>query len=130
MGRPGRVAGVEIRRDPTGGIKRKTSFVLAVAVLSLLLGLGAATAQTATTLPGVPAGQGGPDNDVNATQQGGNASGGQDNPATDAGAATSADDDESIAPWLIGAAVLVLLGAGAALVLRRSAGTREPSYSA
>ena len=109
---------------------RRISIVLAVAALSLFLGMPAATAQTATTLPGVPAGQGGPDNNVNATQQGGTAPGGQDNPAADAGAATSTDDDSSIAPWLIGAAVLVLLGAGAALVIKRGAQRREPSYSA
>ena len=108
---------------------RRISIVLAVAALSLCLGIPAATAQTANTLPGVPAGQGGPDNNVNATQEGGSAPGGQDNPAADAGAATS-DDDSSIAPWLVGAAVLVLLGAGAALVLTRGVERREPSYSA
>ena len=108
---------------------RRISLVLVVAALSLFLGIGPATAQTATSLPGVPAGQGGPDNNINQTQQGGEAPGGRDNPAADAGAATSSEDDSSIAPWLIGAAVLVLLGAGAALVLRRNADRREPSYS-
>jgi hypothetical protein len=109
---------------------RRISLVLAVAALSLVLLGPAAMAQTATTLPGVPAGQGGPDNNVNATQDGGTAPGGRDNPAADAGTATSTDDDSSIAPWLIGAAVLVLLGAGVALVLKRGGERREPSYSA
>ena len=108
---------------------RRISLLLAVAALSLFLGVGPATAQAPTTLPGVATGQGGPDNNINQTQQGGNAPGGRDNPAADAGAATSTDDDSSIAPWLIGAAVLVVLGAGVALVLRRGAARREPSYS-
>ena len=111
---------------------RRITFVLAVAALSLFLGLGpAAHAQTATTLPGVPAGQGGPDNNVNATQQGGNAPGGRDNPAADAGPAVSTEDDASLAPWLIGAAVLVVLAAAGAVAVRKatSRDRREPSYT-
>jgi hypothetical protein len=111
---------------------RRISVVVGVAALSLFLGLApAASAQTATTLPGVPAGQGGPDNNVNNTQQGGNAPGGRDNPAADAGPAVSTEDDASLAPWLIGAAVLVFLAAGGALVARKvmSNDRREPSYS-
>lgn len=110
---------------------RRISVVLAVAAVGLLLGLGpAAHAQTATTLPGIPAGQGGPDNNINPTQQGGAAPGGRDNPAVDAGPATDTDDG-SVAPWLIGAgAVLLLAAAGAAVAFsRRSSSTREPSYS-
>ena len=110
---------------------RRISVVLAVAAVALLVGVGpAAQAQTATTLPGIPAGQGGPDNNINPTQQGGAAPGGRDNPAVDAGPAT-ATDDGSLTPWLIGAGVLVLLAAGAAAVVvtRRSNSTREPSYS-
>ncbi|MGH9266537.1 MAG: hypothetical protein ACRD1D_17775 [Acidimicrobiales bacterium] len=115
---------------------RRIPVVLAVTALSLFLGFGAAaTAQTTPTLPGVPAGQGGPDNNVNATQQGGTAPGGRDNPAADAGPATATEDDSSIAPWLIGAAVLLLLIAGAAFLVRRTLRSadrdrREPSYSA
>ena len=105
---------------------RRLSALLAVAALSLFLGAGPVHAQSATTLP-LPAGQGGPDNGVNAVQ-GGDAPGGRTNPAADAGPAVS-DDDGSIAPWLIGAAVLVLLVAGAAVVVRRAANNREPSYS-
>ena len=110
---------------------RRISVVLAVTALSLFLGLGsAAWAQAPTTLPGVPAGQGGPDNNVNQTQQGGDAPGGRDNPVADAGPATATDDDSSMAPWLIGAAVLLLVVAGAAFLIRRAtAGRREPSYS-
>ena len=112
---------------------RRISVVLAVAALSLVLALApTASAQTATTLPGVPAGQGGPDNNVNATQQGGDAQGGRDNPAADAGPAVSSEDDASLAPWLIGAAVLVFLAAAGALVARKAVpgDRREPSYSA
>ena len=110
---------------------RRMSAVLAVAALTLFLGLGpAAHAQTGTTLPGVPTGQGGPDNNVNATQQGGDAPGGRDNPAADAGPAAETDSDSSIAPWLIGAALLVVVAAGAAAMARRSTTTqRQPSYS-
>ena len=111
---------------------RRFSVVLAVTAMSLALGLGsAAWAQAPTTLPGVPAGQGGPDNNVNQTQQGGSAPGGRDNPAADAGPATATDDDDgSIAPWLIGAAVLLLVIAGVAYLVRRAtAGRREASYS-
>ncbi len=108
---------------------RRYTLLIAVAALTAFLAVGPAAAQTATTLPGVPAGQGGPDNNINQTQQGGEAPGGRDNPAADAGPATSTDDDSSLAPWLIGAAVLVILAAGAAFVVRRS-GARRPSYSA
>ncbi len=109
---------------------RRYTLVIAVAALAVFLGVGPAAAQTATTLPGVPAGQGGPDNNINQTQQGGTAPGGRDNPAVDAGPATSTDDDSSIAPWLIGAAVLVVVAAGAAFLVRRNAGgSRRPSYS-
>ena len=110
---------------------RRISVVLAVAA-TLSLGLATvAWAQAPTTLPGVPAGQGGPDNNVNQTQQGGNAPGGRDNPVADAGPATASDDDSSIAPWLIGAAVLLLLIAGAAYLIRRATADRrrEPSYT-
>ena len=108
---------------------RRYTLLIAVAALTAFLAVGPAAAQTATTLPGVPAGQGGPDNNINQTQQGGEAPGGRDNPAADAGPATGTDDDSSLAPWLIGAAVLVILAAGAAFVVRRS-GARRPSYSA
>ena len=111
---------------------RRISVVLAVTALSMSLGLGsAAWAQVPTTLPGVPAGQGGPDNNVNQTQQGGSAPGGRDNPVADAGPATATEDDgSSIVPWLIGAAVLLIAIAGAAFLFRRAtAGRREASYS-
>lgn len=110
---------------------RRITVVLAVAALSVFLGLGpAATAQTATTLPGVPTGQGGPDNNINNTQQGGNAPGGRDNPAADAGPAVSTEDDASLTPWLVGAAVLLLVaGVGAVVARKATAGRREPSYS-
>jgi hypothetical protein len=100
---------------------RRITLVIAVAAVSLFLGLGpAAHAQTASSLPGVPAGQGGPDNQVNPSQ-GGDAPGGQNNPAVNAGPATAEDDDASLAPWLVGAALLVVLAAGG-LVLARKAG--------
>ena len=109
---------------------RRYTLLIAVAALTALLAAGPAAAQTATSLPGVPAGQGGPDNNINQTQQGGEAPGGRDNPAADAGPATSTDDDSSLAPWLIGAAVLAVLAAGAAFAVRRSAdSSRRPSYT-
>ena len=108
---------------------RRSTVVLAVAALTVLLGAGPALAQTATTLPGVPAGQGGPDNNVNQTQQGGAAPGGRDNPVVDAGPATSTDEGSSLTPWLVGAAVLVVLAAGAAFAVRRAASSRRPSSS-
>lgn len=111
---------------------RRTSVVLAVTALSLFLAFGsAASAQTATSLP-LPAGQGGPDNNVNDVQQGVTAPGGRDNPVVDAGPATPTDDDSSIVPWLIGAAALLLLVAGAVYLGRRAMADRdrqEPSYS-
>ena len=110
---------------------RRMSAVLAVAALSLVLGLGAtAYAQTPTSVTGIPSGQGGHANNTTPTQHGGAPPGGRDNPAVDAGPARATDDDSSIAPWLIGAAVLVVLVAGAAFVVRRAAANREPSYSA
>lgn len=115
---------------------RRISVALTVAALSLFLGFGAgATAQTATSIPGLPAGQGGPDNNVNNAQEGGTAPGGRDNPVADAGPATPTEEDSSIAPWLIGAAVLLVLIAGAAFLVRRTMTAadrdrREPSYSA
>jgi hypothetical protein len=99
---------------------RRTTLLIAVAAVTLFLGLGpAASAQTASTLPGVPAGQGGPDNQVNPAQ-GGNAPGGQNNPAANAGPATAEDDDASLAPWLVGAALLVVLAAGGLLMARKA----------
>ena len=108
---------------------RRYALLFAVAAVAVLLGAGPAAGQTATSIPGVPAGQGGPDNEVNQTQQGGSAPGGRDNPVVDAGPAVSTEDDTSLAPWLIGAAVLVVLVAGAAFVVRRSTSSRRPSYS-
>lgn len=112
---------------------RRFVAITALAAVALLLGLGpAAYAQTNTSLPLAP-GQGGPDNGVNAPFAGNSsgASGGADNPAADAGPAVDdGDEDSSIAPWLIGAAVLVLLAAGAGLVARRAKADRRPSYSA
>ncbi len=109
---------------------RRYTVVLAAAALAVLLGAGpAALAQTATTLPGVPAGQGGPDNNINNTQQGGTATGGRDNPVVDAGPATSTDEGSSLTPWLIGAAVLLVVAGGAAFAVRRAASTRQPTYS-
>ncbi|MGI8808542.1 MAG: hypothetical protein ACR2KK_11990 [Acidimicrobiales bacterium] len=96
--------------------------------MGLFLGLGpAAHAQTATTLPGVPAGQGGPDNQVNSSQ-GGNAPGGQNNPAVNAGPATSTDEGSSLAPWLVGAALLVVLALGGALIARKVAAGSDSGY--
>jgi hypothetical protein len=98
--------------------------LIALAALTAVLALGpSALAQTASTLPGVPAGQGGPDNQVNPSQ-GGDAPGGQNNPAVNAGPATATDDDASLAPWLVGAALLVVLAAGGLVMARRAtAGT-------
>ena len=108
---------------------RRMTLLIAVTAVTLFLGFGpAASAQTASTLPGVPAGQGGPDNQVNQSQ-GGNAPGGQNNPATNAGPATAEDDDASLAPWLVGAALLVVLAAGG-LVMARRAGGRDDVYEA
>ena len=108
---------------------RRMTLLIAVTAVTLFLGLGpAASAQTASTLPGVPVGQGGPDNQVNPSQ-GGNAPGGQNNPAVNAGPATADDDDSSLAPWLVGAALLVVLAAGGLMMARR-AGSRGDSYEA
>ena len=108
---------------------RRFTLLLAVATVGLVLGLGpAAHAQTASTLPGVPAGQGGPDNQVNPSQ-GGNAPGGQNNPATNAGPATAEDEGSSLAPWLVGAALLVILAAGGFLLMRRMADSRNADYA-
>jgi hypothetical protein len=108
---------------------RRITLVLAVAAVSLFLGLGpAAHAQsTATSLP-LPAGQGGPDNGVNNTQQGGSAPGGQNNPAVNSGPAVAEDEGSSLAPWLVGAALLVVLAAGG-LIMARKVGNREPEYA-
>ena len=97
---------------------RRITVIIAIAAVSLFLGLGsAASAQTATSLPLAP-GQGGPDNGINPNQAG-NAPGGGVNPASNAGPAVAEDDGSSLTPWLIGAAVLVFLVAGGALVARR-----------
>ena len=99
---------------------RQMTVLIAVAAVTVFLGLGpAASAQTASTLPGVPAGQGGPDNQVNPSQ-GGDAPGGQNNPAVNAGPATAADDDATLAPWLVGAARRVVLAAGGLGMARRA----------
>ena len=109
---------------------RRSTVLIAIAALTVFLSAGPALAQTASTIPGLPTGQGGPDNSVNQTQQGGNAPGGRDNPAADAGPATSTEDDSSLAPWLIGAAVLVVIAAGGILLMRpMTPRRREPSYS-
>ena len=101
---------------------RRMTLLIAVTAVTVFLGLGpAASAQTASTLPGVPAGQGGPDNQVNPSQ-GGDAPGGQNNPAVNSGPATAADDDASLAPWLVGAALLVVLAAGGLVLARRATG--------
>ena len=108
---------------------RRMTLLLAVTAVTLFLGLGpSASAQTASTLPGVPAGQGGPDNQVNPSQ-GGDAPGGQNNPAVNAGPATAEDDGASLAPWLVGAALLVVLAAGG-LVMARRAGAGDDAYEA
>ena len=101
---------------------RRMTLLIAVTAVTVFLGLGpAASAQTASTLPGVPAGQGGPDNQVNPSQ-GGDAPGGQNNPAVNSGPATADDDDASLAPWLVGAALLVVLAAGGLVLARRATG--------
>jgi hypothetical protein len=109
---------------------RRITLLVAAAAATLLLAMGpAALAQTASSLPGVPAGQGGPDNQVNPSQ-GGNAPGGQNNPAADAGPATATDDDASLAPWLVGAALLVALAAGGLIMARKpSADRRDNAYA-
>ena len=101
---------------------RRMTLLIAVTAVTVFVGLGpAASAQTASTLPGVPAGQGGPDNQVNPSQ-GGDAPGGQNNPAVNSGPATADDDDASLAPWLVGAALLVVLAAGGLVMARRATG--------
>lgn len=101
---------------------RRMTLLIAVAAVTVFLGLGpAASAQTASTLPGVPAGQGGPDNQVN-TSDGGNAPGGRSNPAVNAGPAIAEDGGASLAPWLVGAALLVVLAAGGLVMARRASG--------
>jgi hypothetical protein len=108
---------------------RRTTVLIALTAVTLFLGLGpAALAQTASTLPGVPAGQGGPDNQGNPSQ-GGDAPGGQNNPAVNAGPATAGEDNASLAPWLVGAALLVVLAAGG-LVMARKAGAGDDAYDA
>ena len=108
---------------------RRFTLLLAVATVGLVLGLGpAAHAQTASTLPGVPAGQGGPDNQVNPSQ-GGDAPGGQNNPAVNAGPATAEDEGSSLAPWLVGAALLAVLAAGGLLLMRRMTDSRNADYA-
>ena len=108
---------------------RRITLLLAIATVGLVLGLGpAAHAQTASTLPGVPVGQGGPDNQVNPSQ-GGNAPGGQNNPAVNAGPATDTDDGGSLAPWLVGAVLLVVLAAGGVLLMRKMAESRNSDYA-
>ncbi len=108
---------------------RRITLVIAVAAVGLVLGFGPAShAQTASSIPGLPAGQGGPDNQVNPSQ-GGNAPSGRDNPVVDAGPATSDEDDSSIAPWLVGAALLVVLAAGGVLLARKTADSRGSDYA-
>lgn len=108
---------------------RRISVIIAVAAFSLFLGLGpAAHAQTSNTSLPLPAGQGGPDNGVNNTQQGGSAPGGQNNPAVNAGPAVAEDEGSSLAPWLVGAGLLVVL-AGAGLFLARRVGDRDDEYA-
>ena len=108
---------------------RRITLLLAVTTVGLVLAFGpAAHAQTASSLPGVPAGQGGPDNQVNPSQ-GGNAPGGQNNPAVNAGPATDTDEGSSLVPWLVGAALLVVLAAGAVMLVRRTAATRDSDYA-
>lgn len=108
---------------------RRLTLLLAVATVGLVLGLGpAAHAQTASTLPGVPAGQGGPDNQVNPSQ-GGDAEGGRNNPATNAGPATDTDDGSSLAPWLVGAAFLLVLAGGGMLLARKMATSGDSGYA-
>ena len=107
---------------------RRITLVIAVAAVSLFLGFGpAAHAQTASTLPGVPAGQGGPDNGVNQSE-GGDATGGQNNPAVNAGPAVAEDEGSSLTPWLVGAALLVVLAAGGALMARKVTGRDDADY--
>jgi len=107
---------------------RRMTLLIAVTAVTVFLGLGpAASAQTASTLPGVPAGQGGPDNQVNPSD-GGNAPGGQNNPATNAGPATATDDGASLAPWLVGAALLVVLAAGGLVMARKAGAGRQEVY--
>ena len=106
---------------------RRMTLLIAVTAVTVFLGLGpAASAQTASTLPGVPAGQGGPDNQVNPSD-GGNAPGGQNNPATNAGPATATDDGASHAPWLVGAAQRVVRAAGGRVIAPK-AGARPQNY--
>ena len=107
---------------------RKTTIALAAVAVTLFLGFGpAASAQTASTLPGIPAGQGGPDNQVNPSQ-GGNAPGGQNNPAVNSGPAVAEDEGSSLTPWLVGAALLVVLAAGGALMARKAGARRDDAY--
>lgn len=106
---------------------RRMTLLIAITAVTVFLGMGPAAAQTASTLPGIPAGQGGPDNQVNPSQ-GGNAPGGQNNPAVNAGPATAEDDDASLAPWLVGAALLVVLAGGGLLMARRASAGRSDSY--
>lgn len=102
--------------------------VIAIAAVSLFLGFGtAASAQTASSLP-LAAGQGGPDNGVNPNQAG-NAPGGGVDPATNAGPATATEEGSSLTPWLIGAALLVLLAGGGALLARKMGDRSESAYS-
>lgn len=103
---------------------RRMTFVLTAAAVVLFLGLGpAASAQTASTIPGVPAGQGGPDNGVNSSE-GGDAPGGANIPGVNAGPAVAEDEGSSLAPWLIGAALLAVLAAGG-LLMARNTGSRD-----
>ena len=104
---------------------RRMTLLIALTAVTVFLGLGpAASAQTASTLPGVPAGQGGPDNQVNPSE-GGDAPGGRNNPAVNAGPATADEDDASLAPWLVGAALLVVLAAGGLVLARRTTGADD-----
>ena len=108
---------------------RRMTVLIAVTAVTGFLGLGpAASAQTASTLPGIPAGQGGPDNQVNSSQ-GGDAPGGQNNPAVNSGPAVATDDGTPLAPWLVGAALLAVLAAGGLMMARR-AGTRDDAHEA
>ena len=53
-------------------------------------------------------------------EEGGSATGGQNNPATNAGPAVAEEEGSSLTPWLVGAALLVVLAAGGVLMARKA----------